>query len=176
MAGRVAGRTLQIAFNSLTVVVMPAQAVFFAWKLSQPAAAAPGDTTATVALAPLPPPPSALEATQHAIFGAMCGFGSGFLGVAGLPFVVRSLLTYRELITEMEFVVLLKWPRIFSVFAIQNLAIPPVQQTQSFDTLLGCSLTHAFGAQVTWFSAASDLTHQQCVGTTFMAVTPAVLV
>ena len=28
---------------------------------------------------------------------------------------------------------------------------------------------------VTWFSVMSDLTHQQCVGTTFMAVTPAVL-
>jgi uncharacterized membrane protein YfcA len=124
-AGRVPGRTLQVAFHTVTVCVMPAQAVYFAWKLQQPKPEQQqqeqheqeeGDASAAAAaLAPLPPPPSVLEATQHAAFGGLCGFMSGFLGVAGLPFVV------------------------------------------------------------TWFTAMSDLTHQQCVGTTFMAVTPAVL-
>ena len=87
-AGRVAGWALQVCFNTLTVVVMPAQAVYFAWKLQQPPAT-PDPADANLPLGPLPPPPSTLEATRHAVFGAICGFGSGFLGVAGLPFVVR---------------------------------------------------------------------------------------
>ena len=127
-AGRVAGRTLQIVFNTLTVIVMPAQALYFARKIQQQnaAAAAGGEGVDTpsrlpppsslAGLAPLPPPPSALESTKHAVFGGVLGFGSGFLGVAGLPFVV------------------------------------------------------------TWFAATSALSHQQCVGTTFLACTPAVVV
>ena len=123
-AGRVAGRTLQLVFNTLTVIVMPAQALYFARKIQQQNAAAAaaggegGDTpngggasSTQAGLAPLPPPPSALESTKHAVFGGVLGFGSGFLGVAGLPFVV------------------------------------------------------------TWFAATSALSHQQCVGTTFLACT-----
>ena len=36
VAGRVTGRTLKLAFNTLTVVVMPAQACYFTWKMLQP--------------------------------------------------------------------------------------------------------------------------------------------
>jgi uncharacterized membrane protein YfcA len=123
-AGRVAGHTLQMTFNALCVVVMPAQSAYFSWKLFQPAAAvastSPSTSTSTSSstnsqLAALPSPPGTLESTYHALFGTLIGFSSGFLGVAGLPFVV------------------------------------------------------------TWYSTMSDLTHQQCVGTTFMACTPAVL-
>ena len=120
-AGRVAGRTLQIAFHAVTVVMMPAAAGHFAWKLQQSGATQSSEQQRDAELllvhaaASLPPRPSALEAAQHAAFGGLCGFGSAFLGVAGLPWVV------------------------------------------------------------TWFSVMSELTHQQCVGTTFLAVAPAVL-
>ena len=118
-AGRVAGRTLQIAFHAVTVVMMPAAAGHFAWKLQQSGPAQSSEQQRDAELlhvaAPLPPAPSALESAQHAAFGGVCGFASAFLGVAGLPWVV------------------------------------------------------------TWFSVMSELTHQQCVGTTFLAVAPAVL-
>ena len=115
-AGRVPGRTLQIAFHVVTIFMMPAAAGHFAWKLQHSRSTQSGQQPAGASdLAPLPPHPTAMESTQHAAFGGVCGFLSAFLGVAGLPWVV------------------------------------------------------------TWYSVMSDLTHQQCVGTTFMAVTPAVL-
>jgi uncharacterized membrane protein YfcA len=121
-AGRVSGRTLQLAFNGMSAVILPAQAAYFAWNLTQTDnTVAPSETQTETQppsadnLAALPPPPSKTEQTQHALFGGLIGFSGGFMGVAGLPFVVM------------------------------------------------------------WFNLMSDLTHQQSVGTTFMACTPAVL-
>jgi len=93
-ARRVAGRTLQIAFHGITVVCMPLQGLSFAsrWRRAERSS---GPARGMAQLWHLDAAPSlrSPETMRHAGFGTVCGFLSGFLGVAGLPYVV-SYLTY----------------------------------------------------------------------------------
>eukprot|EP01048_Picozoa_sp_COSAG05_P011225 COSAG05_NODE_1044_length_6057_cov_9.395267_4_plen_321_part_00 len=108
LASRVLGRTLQVSFAYSTVVMMPLMGLFFFWKSQKNGAPTAANKTAAV------PPPAVAEQTMHAAFGGGLGLFCGFLGVAGLPFVVA------------------------------------------------------------WLSMSTELSHQQCVGTTFLAMVPAV--
>ena len=115
-ARRVAGRSLQLAFHSVTVVVLPLQGLAFVrrWRgdqqeQQQQQQQQSGDDGAAAAAAPIrgakprgvehlwsfsaAPDWTSPAFLRHEAFGVACGFFSGFLGVAGLPYVV-SYLTY----------------------------------------------------------------------------------
>ena len=85
LASRVLGRTLQVSFAYSTVVMMPLMGLFFFWKSQKNGAPTAANKTAAV------PPPAVAEQTMHAAFGGGLGLFCGFLGVAGLPFVLAWL-------------------------------------------------------------------------------------